>query len=44
MLVLADGAEHPDREGRPEHPQVNGHVEPGSASAQGHLLDRGQMV
>jgi hypothetical protein len=27
VLVVADGAEHPDREGRPEHAQVDGHVE-----------------
>ena len=44
VLVVADGAEHPYREGRPEHAQVDGHVEARTAGAQRYLLDRGQMV
>ena len=44
VLVVADGAEHPDREDRPEHAQVHGHVEAGSAGAHRHLLDRGQVI
>jgi hypothetical protein len=44
VLVVADGAEHADREVRPEHAQIDGHVEPRSAGAQRYLLDRGQMI
>ena len=44
VLVVADGTEHRDREGRPEHAQVDGHVQPGSAGAQARPARSWQVI